>query len=762
MRVHSVAYAALICTGLLTSIADAQPAISRVEPLGVAPGSSTQVAVHGGNLTGATELWTTFSGKSALAEGIENNGQDGARVVFQVNAPPDAAPGIHGVRVTTAGGVSGVAAIMVDDLPTVAEAGGNAEFETAQLINLPCSVDGRVDNLTRDYFRFAIDRPQTLTIEVFARRLGSPLDPIVFLYDSRGRELAYCDDARGLSADAQISHKFEQPGEYIIEVRDIRYSGGGNHFYRLRVGDFPAVNTAYPLAIPTGVESRVDFAGAWVEQADPDFLSVAAESGEWLLAGTRSFQGTTIGFAPVEVSSTPEALEQEPNDTPAQSNAVSLGHGINGRFMAPGDVDCYRLSATAGQRFLFQGIARRRGSPVDLKMQILDPNGGVVASAEDNGVEEGRLDYTFPADGNYVLKVTDLHRHGGSSYAYRVEVTTWQPRFNLTADTDTINIPAGGVARVTVTAERLDYGGPIEVACVGLPEGITSHPTWIGQGRNFAVLTLTSTAGTTGGVMTPVTIVGRAEINGQTFERRASVAGVLRTRWSNVTVLPPHLEQQAAVAVVPAQPLQLVFDPAEVVFGKELSTSVTIRATRGEGLDQAIALAFVPDGEPVPAGISFEIKNIEAGQNEVTLAISATADTQPGPFTVVIQGTHAKENVNTVVATPGITLRIDEPMTLSTPLAASTLARGSELKVPIAIRRNPAFGGEIRLTLDKLPPGVTAAEVVIAAGASEGEIVLQAAADAAPGAANEITVNAAGVENANLKASLILPAVNVE
>jgi hypothetical protein len=129
---------------------------------------------------------------------------------------------------------------------------------------------------------------------------------------------------------------------------------------------------------------------------------------------------------------------------------------------------------------------------------------------------------------------------------------------------------------------------------------------------------------------------------------------------------------------------------------------------------------------------------------------------------VVIQGTHAKDNVNTIIATPGITLRIAEPMTLGTTLAASPLARGGQLAVPVTITRNPAFGGEIRLTLDKLPAGVTAAEVIIPAGASAGEVVLQAAADAAQGAAGEITINASGVENANLKASLVLPAITVQ
>jgi hypothetical protein len=762
MRVSSVALALFVGSGLLTATAHGQPAVSRLEPIGVAPGFSGHVVVHGGGLNGATELWTSFSDKAALATDVENNGQDAARVVFQFNAPADAAPGIHGVRVTTPGGVSGVAAIMVDDLPTVLDAGGNGQPESAQLVTVPGAIDGYIDNLARDFYRFSIDTPQTLTMEVFARRLGSPLDPIMFLYDSQGRELAYCDDARGLSTDAQISHEFVEPGEYIIEVRDIRYSGGGNHFYRLRIGDFPAVNTAYPMAVATGGESRVDFAGVSIDMADPAFLNVPADASGWLFASTHSFQGTTAGFAPVEISNSSEAVELEPNDTPRQANPTALGSGVNGRFASPGDVDCYRLTATAGQRFLFEGIARRRGSPVDLKLQLLDPAGNVVGTAEDNGIEEGRLDYTFPADGNYVLKVSDLHRHGGSAYAYRVAVTPWQPRFNLTTDTDTINIPAGGVARVTVTAERLDYGGPIEVTCIGLPEGVTCSPTWIGPNRALAALTLTAAESATGGVMAPIKIVGRADINGQIVERAASAASVIRTRWSNVTILPPQLEQQAAVAVAPAQPLRLAFEPAEVVFGRELSTTVKVTAVRGEGQDQAIVLAFVPEADPLPAGVSFEIKNIEPGTNEVTLALSATADVAIGPYTVAIQGTHSKDNVNTIVSTPGVTLRIAEPMTLSTPLTATTLARGAQLSVPVIIARNPAFAGEIRLTLDKLPAGVTAAEVVIPAGATTGEVVLQAAADAAQGAATEITINATGVENGNLNAALVLPAITVQ
>ena len=45
-----------------------------------------------------------------------------------------------------------------------------------------------------DHFAFQAEAGQTLALEVNARRLGSPLDSILTLYNSTGRKLAEHDD----------------------------------------------------------------------------------------------------------------------------------------------------------------------------------------------------------------------------------------------------------------------------------------------------------------------------------------------------------------------------------------------------------------------------------------------------------------------------------------------------------------------------------------------------------------------------------------
>src|SRR5690606_10373173 len=110
---------------------------------------------------------------------------------------------------------------------------------------------------------------QTVAFEVFCRRLGSPMDASLYLYDDRGRILAYSDDAEGLSTDPQFLHRFEKAGEYVLEIRDIRYAGGDAFGYRLRIGDFPCIHTAFPLAARRGATTRIDFAGVSCDDAVP-------------------------------------------------------------------------------------------------------------------------------------------------------------------------------------------------------------------------------------------------------------------------------------------------------------------------------------------------------------------------------------------------------------------------------------------------------------------------------------------------------------
>ncbi|MFG0335010.1 MAG: hypothetical protein ACF8TS_16765, partial [Maioricimonas sp. JB049] len=133
----------------------APPQVAGVSPRAVAPGTEQNLVLTGGQLTGASALWTTFLPQPAtLAPDVEKNGTDAARVTFRAAVPADAPPGIHALRVVTPGGVSVPIAMLVDDLPVVAEQAGNGQRESAQPLTLPCAVEGRIDSLSRDYFSF--------------------------------------------------------------------------------------------------------------------------------------------------------------------------------------------------------------------------------------------------------------------------------------------------------------------------------------------------------------------------------------------------------------------------------------------------------------------------------------------------------------------------------------------------------------------------------------------------------------------------------
>ncbi len=76
------------------------------------------------------------------------------------------------------------AIVVVDDLPSVAQVKPNQALANAQVVALPAGVDGQVDNLQRDFYKFTAAAGQKLSIEVVAQRIGSSLDPLIKLMDA--------------------------------------------------------------------------------------------------------------------------------------------------------------------------------------------------------------------------------------------------------------------------------------------------------------------------------------------------------------------------------------------------------------------------------------------------------------------------------------------------------------------------------------------------------------------------------------------------
>ncbi len=757
----SLSIALFVASSLAATTVTAQvPSISSFSPQAVQPGQTVDVKIRGGNLSGASDLWTGFPCQAALTPDVADNGKNAGEVSYRFVVPPETPVGIYGVRVATPGGVSPLRLFTVDDLPTIAQQAGNKQPLAAQAVTLPCAVDGSVDSLARDYYKFTVAAGQRVSIEVLARRLGSPLDPLIRVLDANGRELTYSDDEPGLMGDSQLSYTFATAGDYIVEVSDVRYQGGG-FFYRLRMGDFPCVTVPYPMGAKRGSDVAVTFAGSHVEGLEPIAMKIPADWPQaWKNVGAKFPNGQCSGFAVLTIGNAAEALEAEPNDTADKATRIELGANVNGRLDKQNDRDRYIFAAKKGQTFDFTAVTRSAGSPSDLVLKLFQADGKKVAEAEDSAPKDGSFQYSFPADGDYTLEVEDLTLRGGSQFAYRIEVTPSTPGFTLAASSDNVNIAAGGTAFITVTAVRKGYNGPIAVNLENPPAGVTSVPTVIGPGTNSVVLTVKTAPDAAGGKVFSVKIVGSGKQGETEIKAVANIDDALKGQWNALPWPPASLEEAVAVGVGPKPNFVLRTEPAVITFGRDLKATVKVIAERQKDFTEEIALATTPEKNGLPPGITVELKPIPKDANEIAIVLSADNKAPLGEFTGVLLGSLKKGDATHQQAAPGVTLKLDEPFKLTIDPGPAKVARKGNLKVKVKVERNPAFSGEIVLAFQNLPKGVTAAEAKIPADKSELEIQLSVTEDAQTGSVNNITVQGTTMAD-KVKYSATSPAVGL-
>ena len=154
-----------------------------------------------------------------------------------------AAPGTRCLSVRNGEYVSNLIPFAAETLPEAAEKEPNDSTATAQALSLPVIINGRVDHPGDvDVFKFAGRAGETVVAEVYARRLDSPLDSVLRLTDSTGKELAYNDDhedkGSGLNthhADSYLSLTLPGDDTYYLWLRDAQRAGGEEYGYRLRV-----------------------------------------------------------------------------------------------------------------------------------------------------------------------------------------------------------------------------------------------------------------------------------------------------------------------------------------------------------------------------------------------------------------------------------------------------------------------------------------------------------------------------------------------
>lgn len=218
------------------------PRILMCIPLGVLPGETTKVTARGLLLEGATEVKTgdgrvqiqlVSQGKAVVPGNQDAQKVGDNQVEFEVVTPADYPPGNLEVVVATPKGEAKYSLPIGGEAPTVAEMEPNPGFKQSQAIALPQVVIGRIENPADvDVYAIDVQAGQKLHGEVHAERLGSGLDALLSIYDSRGRLVATQDDLSD-SRDARLEVTAAAAGKWFVVVQDANDQGGPAHPYRL-------------------------------------------------------------------------------------------------------------------------------------------------------------------------------------------------------------------------------------------------------------------------------------------------------------------------------------------------------------------------------------------------------------------------------------------------------------------------------------------------------------------------------------------------
>ena len=185
--------------------------------------------------------WSPVGGKAGTAVSLKLFGVH-VPAEHKLQLPPVAErPGVAEFRIPVGQGVSNQLELWVDTLDAVAEKEPNDQPDQAQGFQIGQAIDGAIHARGQfDWFQFEGKKGQVIVVEVVARRVGSPLDPYLELFDAKGRRLAANDDAVTRPGfphptDARIRYRLPADGTYRIRLRDMARLGGPNYRYRLQL-----------------------------------------------------------------------------------------------------------------------------------------------------------------------------------------------------------------------------------------------------------------------------------------------------------------------------------------------------------------------------------------------------------------------------------------------------------------------------------------------------------------------------------------------
>lgn len=414
--------------------------------------------------------------------------------------------------------------------------------------------------------------------------------------------------------------------------------------------------------------------------------------------GVRYWQvSTSQGAVPAMkfvVGELPEIVEQEIDGDPLPV-AVQLPVTINGRVFPREDIDLWSFEAQVGETIWAEVTAARIGSPLDSMLQVLDPQGHVIAENSDAFGTDSFVRFTAPAAGTYQVRIHDANYDGLQHFVYRLTISR-APRVDAT-------YPLGGRCGTTTKFELTGNGLPAEPVEIALPADAPQD----------YVHRLSTPAGLTEPFLLDTDDLPET-LENEPNNEPSQAPSVAWPAVCNGRIAAPGDIDHWAFALTKGEAVE--FDLRAARLGSPLDTVLVVLDEMGKEVARHDDLAD--------------------GQTDSRLSFAPPAD---GTYRVRVEERFATRGGPRFA----YRLRVTKPVSdFRLTLAADhlTLLRGAEVKLKIDVERLGGFNEAVLLAVEGLPQGVTVpAEIKLAPGAPSVEIPLKADA-AAPIRTSRLTV----------------------
>lgn len=657
----------------------------------------------------------------------------------KLTIPADVPPGLVKWQVANANGASPVGTFHVSNVPEIVE---DAKRKTAQpLPALPVTVSGQIRRIEEiDRYQFSVPKAGPVTIELLARPFGSMLHGMLQVRDASGKLLLDVADSEG--RDIVTTFIAQADAKYELSLHDLDFAGDRSYAYRLTLTAGPHVVAAYPAAGKRGETRKVEFLGIGVATGGPQLESVTRDIAFPATAGVASFAyslETPFGNAKPHtllISDVAEQVEVAGAATPLTAPVAITGF-LETRFGS----DPFTLELKKGDKWELNAVARAIGSPLDLELQVLGPDGKQVATNDDEkGTTDASLSLAVPVDGAYRVIVSDRSGKSGSRAAnYRLSIEAPREDITITFPTQ-LPIVIGTPAKLAIKVVR-DGGfvGPIPLKLEGLPAGVTAPADLaIPEKINDLIIDLTcaADAATTASLCT---ITASPTLNGQPSTRKAGTVLLATTMKPRLKLTPEGLDDVSKVHRGSTHLFPFNIERLEGFAGP-----ITLEMTAKQ---QRHRQGLTSDEFVVPA---------EAKRIEYPIFVPEWMETTKTSRMIVngaVKVADPKGNVRTLLQKQELRVGIlpeGALMKLSHSAGEPAVMLGAEVRIPLALSLASELRESIRITVmpDETQTNLLTAEPIqLSAGQKETTLIVRVANDAKLVGEQSLIVRAATLRN---------------